>query len=478
MSVITSSAVLGAVESLRRHVRGAVLTPDDGDYAVETACFNTHTVHQAVLVVAADAEDVAAAVRVAAQHGLMVAVQATGHGAAAAGPDSVLISTRRLDGVEVDPVTRTAHVGAGVRWQQVLDAAAPHGLAGLCGSAPGVGVVGYTVGGGLGPLARRFGFAADHVLGLEVVGPDGDRRWVDAASDPDLFWAIRGGGAAFGVVTAMTFRLVEVDTLYAGGLWFDAAHARAVMQVWRELAPTLPERTGTSLALMNLPPMPAIPEPLRGRTVLHVRFTHLGDDAEGAALLAPLRSAAPTIVDTVAPMPYAAIGAVHADPTDPMPVAERGVLLHDLPAEAVDALADVATSGLPLLGVEVRLLGGATARPATTPNAVAGRGAAYSVLALGVLAPPIAAVVPDALEAVVATVRPWATGGSLLNFAGGVGAAPEERARAGWDAGDLERLVRIRKQVDPGNVLGAAARWQPRTLGGPGDRATTWRPRR
>ncbi|WP_123309069.1 FAD-binding oxidoreductase [Cellulomonas sp. PhB143] len=227
---------------LAPRLRGTLLLPGEPGYAASLPGHNLAVVHAPALVVrAADADDVAGTVRAAARHGLSVAVRSTGHGLATAGPDDVLLDVSQLSCVAVDPEARTATVGPGARWQQVLDAGAPHGLGGLCGSSPGVGVVGYTLGGGLGPLARAFGLAADHVRSLDVVTPTGERVTVTADRRSDLFWALRGGGGAFGVVTSMTFDLFALSTVRGGAIVYDAADAPAVLRHWRTWTATLPE---------------------------------------------------------------------------------------------------------------------------------------------------------------------------------------------------------------------------------------------
>lgn len=415
----------------------------------------------AAVVGATSADDVAAAVRWASLRGRPAAVLATGHGLQSDLAEAVVVSTRRMSGVTVDPVARTARVGAGARWSQVIEAAAPHGLAPLNGSSSRVGVVGYTLGGGVGPMARRYGFAADHVRRVRLVTADGAIQEVDATSDPELFWAVRGGKGSFGIVTEMEFDLVPVSTLYAGGIFFPAAASADVLHTYRQWVATLPEETTTSVALLRLPPDPALPEPLRGQFVVHVRFAHLhsgpaaparGFAAEGAGLLAPMRAVATPLLDLVGEMPYAAVDSIHMDPTEPMPVWERGAGLRELPAAAVDAL--LAAAGpevdVPLIMVELRQLGGALARPAAVPNAVAGRDAAFSVLALGPMAGPLAPVMPAITQSVVDRLQPWASRGGLLNFLG-----PAAPARVGrlWDDPDRARLLRAKRRVDPDGVF-------------------------
>jgi FAD/FMN-containing dehydrogenase len=400
-----------------------------------------------VVVGATSAHDVAAAVRHAARTGRRVAVQGTGHGLQSDLAGTVLVSTRRMDGVTIDPESAVARVQAGARWRQVIDAAAPYGLAPLNGSSSQVGVVGYTLGGGLGPMARRFGFAADHVRRFTIVTADGEIRDVTAASDPDLFWAVRGGKSNFGIVTELEFGLVPVARFYGGCLFFPAEATAAVLHAWREWAPTLTDDATTSVAMLRLPPDPALPEPLRGRFVTTLRFVHLGSAEEGAAVLAPMRAVATPLMDLVDEMPYAAVDAVHMDPTEPMPVRECGVTVDALPAAAVDAL--LAACGpevpAPLVMVEIRLLGGAIARDPEVPNAVAGRDAAFSVFTIGAPFGPPVEVTAAATAAVVDAVRPWACGG-LLNF---VGPATPEQVDRLWSPADRARLLQIRDRVDP-----------------------------
>jgi FAD/FMN-containing dehydrogenase len=398
---------------------------------------------------------VAAAVRWASARGMRVAVQATGHGLQSDMAGTVCVSTRRMSGVTIDPVARTATAGAGVRWAQVIEAAAPHGLAPLCGSSSQVGVVGYTLGGGLGPMAWQYGFAADHVRRVQLVTADGTVREVDAASDPALFWAVRGGKGNFGIATELEFSLFPVSRLYGGAAFFPGARAGDLLHAYRTWVDTLSDRTTTSIALLRLPPAPELPEPLRGRFVVHLRFAHLGTAEEGARLLAPMRAVAPPIMDMIGEMPFAAVDSIHMDPTDPMPAWERGTTLRELPAAAVDTMIVAAGPDVdvPLIMLEVRHLGGAIARGPAVPNAVAGRDARFSVLALGPMAGPVAEIVPAVTQSVVDSLTPWAGRGALLNF---LGAANPERVGRLWDPADRARLLAVRRRVDPTGLFAPA----------------------
>jgi len=340
--------VAGEIDALISAVQGRVLLPGDGGFEQERAGFQTAHQHQpAVIVAAADAGDVCAAVAFAAAHELAVAVQATGHGLPVAATDGMLISTRQMTEVEVDAQARTAQLPAGARWQHVIDQTVAHGLAPLSGSAPDVGAVSYTLGGGLGLLARRYGYAADHVRRIVIVGADARLRHVTADSDPDLFWALRGGRSNFGVVCGLEIDLVPVARLYGGGLYFASELAGDVLHAYQQWSTTIPDELTSSIALIPFPNLPAIPEPLRGRHVAHVRIAYTGDAATGQQLIAPLRAIGPRLIDTVTEMPYAQSATIHNDPAEPMAYAAENIMLGDLDTEAVQSVLDLARPGTP-----------------------------------------------------------------------------------------------------------------------------------
>ena len=443
------------VEDLRTRVQGPVLAAGDDGLADEVASWNLAVQHTpAVAVGATCAADVATAVSWAVAHGLRVAVQATGHGPVRNAAGSLMITTRRMQGVHIDPIRRTARVQAGVKWQRVIAAAAEYGLAGLCGSSSDVGVVGYTLGGGLGSLGRKHGFAADHVQAVEIVTADGALRRVSAESEPELFWAIRGGKGNFGVVTALEIGLVPVRSLYAGGIFFDGADAAAILHTFRSWAPALPEDVSTSIAILRTPDMETVPPPLRGRTVVHLRYAYSGDDAaEGERLLQPMTAAGTVLLGFVHPLLPTETDSIHMDPVDPVPAWEKGMLLAELTEETVEAL--LATAGpqvdVPLIMVEIRLLGGALARQPKVPNAVAGRDGAWAVLVLAPGIPELAQVVPVVGRGVLGGLGPWAAPGCLVNFLGDV-TGPAEVAAA-WSPEVADRLRQVKRAVDPNGVF-------------------------
>jgi FAD binding domain len=443
------------VDDLRSRVRGPVYAAGDDGLAAEVAAWNIAVHHTpAVAVGATCAADVVAAVTWAVAHDLRVAVQATGHGPVRNACGALMITTRRMQGVHIDPERRIARVQAGVRWAAVMEAAAEHGLAGLCGSSSDVGVVGYTLGGGMGSLGRLFGFAADHVTAVEIVTADGRLRRVTADSDPELFWAVRGGKGNFGVVTALEFGLVPVPSLFGGGIFFAGHDAPTLLHRFREWAPTLPEEVGTSIAIMRLPDMEELPPPLRGKTVVHLRFAYIGaDHALAERLLSPMKVAGTILLGYVGPMRTDEMDAIHMDPKDPMPGWEKGMELRELPAEAVEALLAVAGPQLdvPLIMAEIRLMGGALGRPAAVPDAVPGRGGAFSVLVLGPAVPELARVVPAVGKGLLQALAPWRAEESMINFLGDVSGPGE--VLAAYPAAFRERLVAVKRAVDPDGVF-------------------------
>ena len=427
---------------------GTVAVPGDKAYDALVSPWNLAVpVRPAAVLAAFDAQDVVDAVQFAARHGLRVTPQATGHGPIAALTTELLVTTKELDEVTLHPEEGWARVGAGVKWLAVVEAAAPYGLAPLSGSITDVGIVGYTTGGGLGPMARTHGLAIDKVRAIEVVTGDGVLRRVTPTEHPELFFALRGGKGMLGIITAIEFDLVQQPRFYGGSTWFDGADAPAVIEAWRAWSDELPEEGTTSFALFQLPDMEGVPPMLAGRLTLSVRFVWTGSAEDGERWFAAMRAAAPAILDDVAEKPYAAIDSVHTDPLDPTPAFEAADVLTDFPAEAAEALLALTGPGVasPQILVEVRQLGGAYARPGEHPSAFASRAAAYSLLLVGISEIP---GVEDHSAAVLEAMAPWVGGHRLPNFT----FTPEEYVEA-YDEVTLARLRRARRTYDPDGVL-------------------------
>jgi FAD/FMN-containing dehydrogenase len=454
-SVATPSRVHPGIDSLRAVVAGDVYAPTDAGYDEARSAFNLALdLRPAAIVVAESASDVVNTVRFARQAGLRVAPQGTSHGASALESldNAILLKTTRMRAVEIYPATRTARVEAGAEWQDVTVPAAEHGLAALAGSAPDVGVVGYTLGGGIGWLARRYGLSANSVASVEIVTTDGRLLNVDARHEPDLFWAVCGGGGSVGVVTAIEIKLYPVREVYAGALFFPLERASEVLHAWRKWTDTVPDEVTSVGRIIQFPPIPEVPEPLRGNSFTVVEAAYLGDEFEGAELIRPLRELGPAI-DTFAMIPAPALQQLHMDPPEPVPYEGDGIFLADAPAGAIDALVASAGpgSGSPLLSVEFRHLGGALAEG--SPDAAQGRIAAkYGMFAVGMaITPEMGEAVASHVRVVKETLAPWRADFDYYNFVESPAQASEVLP------GDSYRRLRaIKAKWDPGEMIVSA----------------------
>ena len=394
----------------------------DEQWDAARAAFNLALDQQPAMVARpANADEVAEVVGYARENGLRVAVQAEGHGAgplAGVGEDTLLLKTARISGAEIDAENRRSRVGAAAKWQDVSALASPRGLAGLSGSSGEVGVVGYMLGGGHGWLARKHGLACNSVVGAEVVTADGQLLRADRETEPDLFWALRGGGGSFGVVTALEFELYPVPELYAGMLTWPWERSAEVLHAWGEWVPGLPDEMSTWARVLQVPPLPDIPEPVRGRQLVVVEAAYLGAEGSGAELLRPLRDLAPEL-DTFSAVPPAALGYLHMDPEDPVPFALNGQLLDELPPAAIDTIVEAVgpDSGSPLLSLELRLLGGALSEAPPDAGAVSSVDQAFLTLGVGmVMDPGMAPAINAHLDLVSNALEPWDSGIKYANF--------------------------------------------------------------
>lgn len=446
---------LEEVADLRGVVSGVVYARGDEGEVDEVACFNTAIVHDPDIVVGArSTADVVAAVRFAAGHQLPVYVQATGHGAFAPITSGLLVSTRRMTGVSVERGSRIASISAGTRWGAVVEAAARYGLTPITGSSTNVGAVGYTLGGGLGPLSRTYGFTADWVRGFTVVTADGQVVRATAAENPDLFWALRGGKGGLGIVVEMELELVPLTRLYGGGLFFDTAHIEDALRAWVDWVHTVPDTVTSSVALVRFPPIDEVPEALRGRFALHLRYAFIGGEAEGERLLAPIRDAAPAFLDLVGEMPTSQIGSIHNDGDQPGPAWDRGMQLKDIDQDFVTEFLARAGAGsdLPFIAIEIRHIGGAAAAEQHGETAVGGRQAPFTLVLLGVPVPELFDdELPQKSDYIVAGILPWIADETNINFLGHV--ASTQQYASAWPADAFDRLARARTTWDPDRLF-------------------------
>jgi FAD/FMN-containing dehydrogenase len=443
---------LRAARALRRGFDGTVLLA--GDAAYEGACLGwnrTMESRPAVIAVAASVRDIRNAVLTAREHGMPLAVQATGHGTLRAADGAILLKTTELAGVEIDAGRMAATVGPGAVWADVNQAAARFGLGSLAGRCASVGVTGYTLGGGTGWLSRRFGYAADSVLRAQVVTADG--RLVTASADehPDLFWALRGGGGNFGIVTSLEFRLYQTPAIFGGMSFHPVERALGAFTVYQDWARTEPDELNTAVLVVRLPPAPTLPPTLRGRQVLAVRAFHLGDARSGLAALAPLLDAAgPALHDGLDMRAFPQASTATNGPDVP-PIASRQYVefFRHLPA---DALADTVEAGAvdnsPMAFVELRHWGGAISRPAHDAGPAGARQVPLSVMAVAPYFTPDRRPVDSAVDRLAARLQPHATGEAFLNLL-----TDPLRTRDAFTHEDYRRLAEAKWRWDPDNVF-------------------------
>ncbi len=444
-------------EALRGLAGGAVHLPGDPLYDEARMPWNLQVDERpAAVAYPADPQEVSRIVRAAAASGLRVAPQGTGHGApplAGRLGDAVLLRTSAMTGLQVDVASRTARVGAGVLWGDVITRAGRVGLAARHTSSPGVGVVGSSLGGGVSWYARQHGLQCSAITAAELVLADGTCVRATETENSDLLWAARGGSGGFGVVTSLEFDLLPIRTVHAGMLGWDWRHARSVLTAWGEWAADAPEAVTSVARIFQVPDVDALPAQLRGRQLVLLDAVMEGDEETGARTLAPLRALRPEI-DTFAQVPATDIAHLQLDPQEPTAVHANSVLVHGLPADAVDALVASAGpgSGSELLFVELRHLGGALARPAPRSGAMDHLDGSFLVLGVGLdVGTGWSAVREDATR-VLDSLAPWTSSAAYLSM------AYEAAARRGWSAASYDRLLRIRRSVDPNGLFVAPQR--------------------
>jgi FAD/FMN-containing dehydrogenase len=443
-----------AVASLSESLAGSVAFPDHPSWDLARQAYNL-TIDQQPAAVAfpQDEYDVQAIVRYAAEHGLRVAAQRTGHNAGPLGSleGTILLKTDRLDTVEIDPAARRARVGSGVKWESVVPRLSDLGMAALHGSTPDVSIAGYGLGGGVGWYGRKHGLFTNSITAIELVTADGRLRRVDDNHEPELFWALRGGGGNFGVVTALEFRLLPISEVYAGALFFPWERSAEVLKAWLAWTHTVPDEVTSVGRILQFPPLELVPEHLRGKAFAVIHAYFLGSDAEGARVMAPLRALGPAI-DTIAMVPPVALSEMHMDPPDPVPYQGDHLVLGRLPETAIDAFVAAAGpgSGSTLVSVEIRHAGGALGRGGAGHGALDKLHGEYLYFGVGMVIDDATAVATrEDLHRITASLRQHRSG-SYLNF-------EEERVdpAAFYDEDTYRRLREMKAAIDPDELFRA-----------------------
>ncbi|TDD08022.1 FAD-binding oxidoreductase [Nonomuraea diastatica] len=426
---------------LRSAVRGRVWLSGEEGFDQAAAAWNL-TVEQpvAAVVEAADADDVAALVRHAGRAGLTVTAQPRGHGATGDVDGLILLRTTRLDEVTIHADQGWARVGAGVTWGQVQTEAGARNLTGLAGSTPQVSVVGYLLGGGLSWFSRKYGWAADSVVAFDIVDADGRQARVSVDSDPDLFWALRGGGGDFAIVTAVEFRLFPERSLYGGRITWQGDKAAQVFDAYREVTTHAPRELSVWVHRLQFPKAPPL---------VAVDVTYLGDQLKAEELLAPLSKIDGVMADRRTMLSTADLGHVTDEPITPAPALPRNELLVGLDEATVEIL--LAEPIAPLIDVHLRHLGGRLAEPGPLAGASGALGEPYLLGTLGLgINPQLTEAVQAKQSKLVAQLGDRVSGRKPYTFL-----AAGESASQAFPEETLARLREIKRARDPHHVFHA-----------------------
>ena len=444
--------------------RGRLIGPDDGDYDEARAVYNAMIDKRPALIArCADADDVATAVGFARDHGLLLAVRGGGHNGAGLGTcdDGVVIDLSLIRDVEVDPGNRTVRVGGGCTWNEVDTATNAHGLATPSGIISTTGVAGLTLGGGLGHLTRKCGLTIDNLIEAELVLATGERVRASAGENPDLFWAIRGGGGNFGVVTSFTFRLHEVGTVIGGPTFWPVEQGAEILSAYREFLPSAPRELNGFFAFHTVPPGPPFPEEIHMRKVCGVVWCYVGAEQDAAAAMAPLMDAVPEpLMHGVGAMPHPALQSAF----DALyPKGEqwywRADFVNEIPDEAV-AIHQRFGEAMPTLKSTMHMypIDGAAHDVGSTDTPWSYREANWSSVFAGVDPDPanVGAVRKWSVDYSEA-LHPYSAGGAYVNMMMDEG---QERVRASYRE-NYDRLARIKAQYDPENLFRVNQNIQP-----------------
>jgi FAD/FMN-containing dehydrogenase len=444
-----------SLDTARFSSRAEIIRPRDGGYDTRRRVWNARVdARPAAIVRAATPDDVAAVVKLAAAQDAAIAIRCGGHGLAGAGTceGGVVLDLSPMAEVRVDAAARRARVEGGATWGAVDRATAAAGLATTGTIVSAVGVGGSTLGGGLGWLMRRHGLSADNLVAADLVTADGRQLTASSNDHPDLFWALRGGGGNFGVVTAFEFTLHPVTTIVGGMLLYDGAHAADILRFYGDFTVDAPDDITSMVFLMTAPPAPFVPEDLRGRPAVAILLCCLGDADAAQRTIAPLRAFGPPAADLVQPMPYVALqGLFDAGIPTGVPSDGRACYLDALGDDAIRVLTDAAARATsPLSSIHVHHLGGAVARVGEHDTAFASRDAAYAINILPTWTDPASAAMHQQWgQSLLEALQPVARAGVYSNFLGDEG---PERVRAAY-GGNYARLARIKATYDPGNLF-------------------------
>ncbi len=439
------------VQGLKQDFRGELLKPVEAGYDEARKVWNGMIDRRPALIArCTGVADVMSCVNFARANNLLLAVRGGGHGVAgnAVCDGGLMIDLSRMKGVRVDPARRTARAEAGVTWRDFDRETQTFGLATTGGQISTTGVAGLTLGGGWGHLARQYGLASDNLVSADVVTADGQLLSASASENPDLFWALRGGGGNFGVVTSLEYRLYPLRQVLAGILAYPFHQAKEVLRLFRDLTVAAPDQLASDVAVLTLPD---------GTSVVGVVACHSGSLAEGERLLKPLRTYGPPVMDQVSPMTYTTAQQLQ-DPLAPAGLRHywKSSFLKEISDEAIETIvAYGAKRPTPLCQALIEhQLGGVVRRIDRDATAFAQRDAEYAFTAIGLCTDPA----EDAKCARWArefweAMQPWSTGGVYVNYLGGEADEGRERIKAAYGSEKYSRLVAMKNKYDPTNLF-------------------------
>ena len=451
--VTSQTTTESRIDDLRAELSGRVITPADADYdEVRGIMAGGFDLRPAALVRVAGTEDVARVIRFARDAGWELAIRSGGHSGAGHGTTDggIVIDLRDMKELDIDPEARTAWAQTGLTAGEVTAAAAEHGLAVGFGDTASVGIGGITLGGGIGYLVRKHGLTIDSVLAAEVVTADGETLTVDADRHPDLFWAIRGGGGNFGVVTRFRYRLQPLDQI-VGGFLVQPATPESLAGIMAA-AEAAPEELSGIVNVMPCPPLPFVAEEHHGSLVLFSMFCYAGDAEAGEQAMAPIRAVADPLADLVRPMTYPEMYPPDEGGGDyrPMAVAKTLFLDHVGASEARAILEALSASDAAMRATQLRVLGGAMARVPVEATAFAHRSSRIMAVVATFYDGPDDRTVKEAwVDRLMARLR-QGDGGAYVNFVGEEG---PERVRAAYPGATWRRLVEVKARYDPTNLF-------------------------
>ena len=441
---------------LKDRIRGGVILPTDDLYDQSRMAWNLSVDQRPTLIVMAEnVVDIVEAVRYASEQNLGIAVQSTGHGVVRAADDCLLIITSRMKEISINVEEQTAYVQAGAKWGMVLEVSQEVGLTPLLGSSPDVGAIGYTLGGGMGWLARKYGLATDSVRLFDLVTADGQLLRASSSENNDLFWGLRGGGGSLGIITGIEIQLYPVKSVYGGNLIYSIEIADEVFKRYCEWIKSVPDELTSSIVIMNFPPINDFPELLRGKSVVIIRGCFCGPADEGEALLQEWRNWHTPMVDDFKHMPFSQIATISNDPVDPLPGMSSGAWLRELSDEAIDVLIRYGSKNeldSPLTVTEIRHAGGAIARVDPQTNAYSHREEKHILQLIG-MTPSLEARqhLQDFIQQFKTALSSHLTGNVYMNFLEG----EESRARVkdAYSMDSYQRLTSLKTKYDPENRL-------------------------